>query len=220
MRPCCVLLDSLRPSTLLFPSSLSSSFSFSWSSSSSMWEIRTLRTLANEESGTVAENNPLTDSKHRMQWWDGQSKGRGAVWWHLEDVHQWDEQVWKQVWRDQRWGKDLRGQEVNARELVELQVQRNDNFIQWNPLRVLATLVVVAKAQYLSGFEPDREARSQRNVTVAGGPGGPIGYGRAPDPCTRTPHHRVQLQEHLRVGRIRINRVAGEPVFQLCTQPP
>ena len=40
MRSCCVLLDSL-----CFPSSLSSSFSFSWSSSSSMWEIRTCALL-------------------------------------------------------------------------------------------------------------------------------------------------------------------------------
>ena len=60
MRSCCVLLDSLRPSTLCFPSSVSFSFSFSWSSSSSMWETRTLCTLANDESGTMAENNTLT----------------------------------------------------------------------------------------------------------------------------------------------------------------
>ena len=32
-------------------------------------------------------------------------------------------------------------------------------------------------AWHLSGFEPDREARSQPRVTVAGGSGGPIGYG-------------------------------------------
>ena len=37
-------------------------------------------------------------------------------------------------------------------------------------------------AQYLSGFAPDREARSLPGVTVAGGPGCPIGYGRGPQP--------------------------------------
>ena len=31
-------------------------------------------------------------------------------------------------------------------------------------------------AQYLSGFQPDREARSQPGVTVAGGTRGPIVY--------------------------------------------
>ena len=52
------------PSTLRCPSSLSlsSSFSFSWSSSSSsmMWETSTLHTLADEDFGTLAENDPLT----------------------------------------------------------------------------------------------------------------------------------------------------------------
>ena len=49
------------PSTLCFPSSLSSSFSFSCSSpSSSMWVTSTLRTLANEDLGPLAENDPLT----------------------------------------------------------------------------------------------------------------------------------------------------------------
>ena len=41
--------------------SLSSSFSFSCSSSSSMmWGTSTLRTLANEDLGTLSENDPLT----------------------------------------------------------------------------------------------------------------------------------------------------------------
>ena len=44
--------------------------------------------------------------------------------------------------------------------------------------RVLATLVVVCGLGNLSGFAPGREARSQPGVTVAGGPSGPIGYGR------------------------------------------
>ena len=48
-----LMLSTTLPFTLCFPSSLSSSFSFSWSSpSSSMWETRTLRTHANEDLGT------------------------------------------------------------------------------------------------------------------------------------------------------------------------
>ena len=35
-------------------------------------------------------------------------------------------------------------------------------------------------AQYLSGFAPDREAKSRPRVTVAGGPGGPMGDGKGP----------------------------------------
>ena len=57
---CVAWFSTTLPSTLCFPSSLSSSFSFSWSPSSSTWETRTLRTSANEESGTMAENDPLT----------------------------------------------------------------------------------------------------------------------------------------------------------------
>ena len=53
-------LYTILPSTLCCPSSLLSSFSSSWSPSSSMWGTRTLRTLANEDFGTVAENDPLT----------------------------------------------------------------------------------------------------------------------------------------------------------------
>ena len=34
------------------------------------------------------------------------------------------------------------------------------------------------RAQYLSGFAPDGEAKSRPRVTVACGPGGPKGYGR------------------------------------------
>ena len=63
MRSCCVLLDSLRLSLLLFAFHLLSHlpFSFSCSSpSSSMWGTRTLRTLANEDLGTLAEHDPLT----------------------------------------------------------------------------------------------------------------------------------------------------------------
>ena len=48
------------PSTLCCPSSLSSPFSSSRSSPPSMWRTRTLRTLANEDLGTLAENAPLT----------------------------------------------------------------------------------------------------------------------------------------------------------------
>ena len=59
---CVAWFSTTLPSTLCFPSSLSSSFSFSWSPSSSTWETRTLRTAANEESGTMAENDPL----HRL----------------------------------------------------------------------------------------------------------------------------------------------------------
>ena len=58
---CCLIL---YDSPFCFPLSLSSSFSFSCSSSSSsMWvgSMRSpMRTSANEELGTVAENNPLT----------------------------------------------------------------------------------------------------------------------------------------------------------------
>ena len=36
------------------------------------------------------------------------------------------------------------------------------------------------RAQYLSGFAPGREARSQPGVTVAGGPRSPIGCERGP----------------------------------------
>ena len=59
-----LILSTTLPSTLCFPSSLSSSFSFSCSSPSSsmMWETRTLRTLANEDLGTLAENDPLTST--------------------------------------------------------------------------------------------------------------------------------------------------------------
>ena len=56
-------------------------------------------------------------------------------------------------------------------------------------LRGLATLVVVEGAKYLSGFALDGEAKSQPRVTVAGGPGGPIGYGRGPP--TRAHERRV-----------------------------
>ena len=57
-----LILFTTLPSTLCFPSSLSSSFSFSSSSrSSSMWRTRTLRTLADEDLGTLAENDPLTE---------------------------------------------------------------------------------------------------------------------------------------------------------------
>ena len=46
---------------LCFPSSLSSSSSFSCSSPcSTMWVMSTLRTLANEDLDTLAENDPLT----------------------------------------------------------------------------------------------------------------------------------------------------------------
>ena len=70
----CVLLDSLRLSFCSSPS-LSSSFSSSCSSSSSsMWvgSMRSpMRTSANEESGTMAENNPLTQTtlknSHNLQ---------------------------------------------------------------------------------------------------------------------------------------------------------
>ena len=59
-----VRLDSLRLSTLHSSPSLSSSFPFSWSSSSSsMWvgsERSTLCASANEELGTWADNTPLT----------------------------------------------------------------------------------------------------------------------------------------------------------------
>ena len=58
------VLISLRLCTLHSSPSLSSSFSFSWSSSSSsMWvgsEWSTLCASANEELGTLADNNPLT----------------------------------------------------------------------------------------------------------------------------------------------------------------
>ena len=61
---CCCCLDTLRPSTLHSSPSLSSSFSFSCSSSpSSMWvgSMRSpMRTSANEDLGTLAENSPLT----------------------------------------------------------------------------------------------------------------------------------------------------------------
>ena len=58
---CVAWFSTTLPSALCFPSSLSSSFSFSCSSpSSSMWGTRTLRTLANEDLGTLAENDPLT----------------------------------------------------------------------------------------------------------------------------------------------------------------
>ena len=57
-----LILSTTLPSTLCCPSSLSSFFSFSWSSlsSSMMWGLSTLRTLANEDLGTLAENDPLT----------------------------------------------------------------------------------------------------------------------------------------------------------------
>ena len=61
---CCYCLDTLRPSTLHSSPSLSSSFSFSCSSSSSSMWVGSMgspmRTSANEELGTLAENNPLT----------------------------------------------------------------------------------------------------------------------------------------------------------------
>ena len=59
-----LILSTNLPSTLCFPSSRSSSFSFSWSSPSSsmMWGTSTLRTLANEDLGTLAQNDPLTGS--------------------------------------------------------------------------------------------------------------------------------------------------------------
>ena len=60
----CCWLDTLRISTLHSSPSLSSSFSFSWSvSSSSMWvglERNPMRASANEELGTLVGNNPLT----------------------------------------------------------------------------------------------------------------------------------------------------------------
>ena len=56
-----LILSTTFLSALCCPSSLSSSFSFSCSSlSSSMWVTRTLRTLADEDLGTLAENDPLT----------------------------------------------------------------------------------------------------------------------------------------------------------------
>ena len=57
-----LILSTTLLSTLCFPSSLSSSFSFSCSppSSSMMWGTSALRTLANEDLGTLAENDPLT----------------------------------------------------------------------------------------------------------------------------------------------------------------
>ena len=63
---CVAWFSSTLPFTLCFPYSLSSS-SFSWSSSSSMWVTRTLRTLVNEETVTMAENNPLTLVLHDLE---------------------------------------------------------------------------------------------------------------------------------------------------------
>ena len=48
----------------------------------------------------------------------------------------------------------------------------------------------------MSGFAPDGEAKSRPRATVAGGPGGPIGYGSGTsEPCSRTPRHRVRLHD-------------------------
>ena len=62
---CAFRSDTLRPSTLHSSPSLASSFSFSCSSSSSSMWVGSMRspmcTYANEESGTLAENNLLTD---------------------------------------------------------------------------------------------------------------------------------------------------------------
>ena len=50
---------------------------------------------------------------------------------------------------------------------------------------------------YLSGFAPGREARSQPGVTVAGGPRGPIGYGREP----RALHRAIVRSTYIRPRR-------------------
>ena len=62
---CCVLLDSLRLSLLLFAFHLLSHLPFHSPDHLHLpcWVTRTLRTLANEESGTIAENNPLTGTR-------------------------------------------------------------------------------------------------------------------------------------------------------------
>ena len=55
-------LSAILPATSCYPPSLLSSCSSSWSSPSSsvMWATSTLRTLANQDFGTLAEYDPLT----------------------------------------------------------------------------------------------------------------------------------------------------------------
>ena len=67
---CCCCLDTLRPSSVCSPPSLSFSFSFSCSSPSSSMSVGSMRspmrTSANDELGTMAENNPLTGHEPRI----------------------------------------------------------------------------------------------------------------------------------------------------------
>ena len=84
-----LILCTTLPSTLCCPSSPSSSFSFSCSSPSSsmMWVTRTLRTLASEDLGTLAENDPLTDMEVCSNqgflpglWKNTRNKSHGETW--------------------------------------------------------------------------------------------------------------------------------------------
>ena len=70
---CCLILSDL----LLFAfHHLIFLFSFSWSSSSYMWVTRTLRTLAHEESGTMAENTLTVYEYHSSS----SSSSRSGLW--------------------------------------------------------------------------------------------------------------------------------------------
>ena len=65
------------------------------------------------------------DQQHHRK---GQSERRG---WVPEDFHDWNDQVWEPIWQDQGRGEGARNQEIDARELAELQVQKNGSAVRW-----------------------------------------------------------------------------------------
>ena len=76
------------------------------------------------------------------------------------------------------------------------------------------------EAWYPSGLAPDGEARSQPGVTVAGGPRGPIGYGRGPHSFAACRDAKLMNVKDVKVfdeERNWVNRVTCEFVFQPVT---